>query len=286
MKASKICASDDADSNWIKQMNSTREPMNRRRLLQLGMASAGTALLAGCTTMPGGGPVYVDGPPVEPEPALPDYATMYAAREDEGFSLPAIPYEKIDPQFLRQIVRDPTGAKPGTLVVDTSAHFLYLVRPNGYAIRYGVGLGRAGFEWSGDAVIQWKQKWPKWTPPAEMIARDPSLAKWSAENGGQPGGLKNPLGARALYIFRDNVDTLFRVHGSPEWKSIGKSVSSGCVRLINQDVIDLFDRVPNSSPITVGGGGGVMATRGVLDDVGLAIDSGVPEGAVLLRRIN
>jgi lipoprotein-anchoring transpeptidase ErfK/SrfK len=259
--------------------------LNRRRFLQLSSATAGAALMSGCTTVGVGGPIYVDQPAAPAEPPLPDYASMYAAMEDEGFSLPAIPYEQIDPQYLRQIVRDPTGERPGTLVVDTSAHFLYLVRPNGYAIRYGVGLGRAGFEWAGNAVIQWKQKWPKWTPPAEMIARDPKLAKFSAENGGQPGGLKNPLGARALYIFRDNQDTLFRVHGSPEWKSIGKSVSSGCVRLINQDVIDLYDRVPNSSPIIVGAGGsGLVASSG--DEIGLAIDGGVPEGAVLLRRIN
>jgi lipoprotein-anchoring transpeptidase ErfK/SrfK len=119
-----------------------------------------------------------------------------------------------------------------------------------------------------------------------MIARDPKLEKWSAKNGGQPGGLKNPLGARALYIFRDNVDTLFRVHGSPEWKSIGKSVSSGCVRMINQDVIDLFDRVPNASPIIVGGGAGGMVASSYVSDIGQAIDSGVPDGAVLLRRIN
>ena len=103
----------------------------------------------------------------------PDYATMYGPMIDDGFSLPAIPYQKIDPQFLRQIVPDPTGARPGTVVVDTTGHHLYLVRDGGMAIRYGVGLGRAGFEWSGDAVIQWKQHWPKWTPPDEMVARDP-----------------------------------------------------------------------------------------------------------------
>lgn len=267
-------------------MSDTFDTISRRRLLQLGAVSAGASLLTSCASV--GGPVLVGGPgPVAPaappEPALPDYATMYAPMVDNGFSLPAIPYERIDPQFLRQIVRDPTGQKPGTLVVDTSSHFLYFVRPNGYAIRYGVGLGRAGFEWQGDAVIQWKQKWPKWTPPAEMIARDPKLEKYSAENGGQPGGLKNPLGARALYIFRDNQDTLFRVHGSPEWNSIGKSVSSGCVRMINQDVIDLYDRVPSSSPIIVGGAQSEVVATSFRQ--GMAIDGGVPEGAVLLGRI-
>lgn len=268
-------------------MTETDDRISRRRLLQIGSAFAGASLLAGCETMPGAGPVYVDGPGgsagAGPAP-LPDNATMYAAVEDGGFAIPAVPYQQIDPRFLRQIVRDPTGQRPGTLVVDTSAHFLYLVQPNGYAIRYGVGLGRAGFEWQGDAVIQWKQKWPKWTPPDEMIARQPELAKYSAKNGGQPGGLTNPLGARALYIFKDNQDTLFRVHGSPEWKSIGKSVSSGCVRMINQDVIDLYDRVPNSSPIHVGGSQADMVATSFRQ--GLPIDSGVPEGAVLLRRIN
>ncbi len=118
-------------------------------------------------------------------------------------------------------------------------------------MRYGVGLGRAGFEWSGRGKIQWKQRWPKWTPPSEMIARQPELEKYSAENGGMPPGLANPLGARALYIFEDGQDTLYRVHGSPEASSIGRAVSSGCVRLLNQDIIDLYDRVPSGSPIVV-----------------------------------
>ena len=103
--------------------------------------------------------------------------------------------------------------------------------------------------WSGSG-------WPKWFPPAEMIAREPELEKYSEANGGMPPGLDNPLGARALYIFQDGKDTLFRVHGSPEWSSIGRSVSSGCVRLMNQDIIDLYGRVPEKSPIVVAGGPG------------------------------
>lgn len=181
---------------------------------------------------------------------------MYGAMVDHGYEIPAVPIEKIDPRFYRQEVADPTGEMPGTIVVDTSQHFLYLVRGGGRAMRYGVGLGRAGFEWSGEAVIQWKRKWPTWTPPEEMILRKPELEKYSAENGGMPPGLDNPLGARAHYIFQDGVDTLYRVHGSPEWWSIGKSVSSGCVRLINQDVIDLYERVKVGAPIVVGSGVG------------------------------
>ncbi len=230
--------------------------MTRRRFLSATGALAASSVLAACTTAR---PAI----PYAPEPIAPpafapleDYATMYGPTMDDGFSLPAIPYQKVDPQFLRQIVPDPTGARPGTVVVDTTGHHLYLVRDDGMAIRYGVGLGRAGFEWSGDAVIQWKQHWPKWTPPDEMVARDPKLEPYSAANGGMPGGLMNPLGARALYLFQNDVDTLYRLHGSPEWNSIGKSVSSGCVRLINQDIIDLYNRVPNKTPVIVTAGVG------------------------------
>lgn len=253
--------------------------LSRRGFLNAAALGAASIAISACTTT-AGRPVEPP-PPASFEPPLMDYATMYAPVSDNGFELPGIPYEKIDEQFLRQIVPDPTGQAPGTIVVDTAGHHLYLVRPGGQAIRYGVGLGRAGFEWSGDAVVQWKQKWPKWTPPAEMIARQPELAKYSAENGGMPGGLTNPLGARALYLFEGNEDTLYRLHGSPEWFSIGKSVSSGCVRLINQDIIDLYDRVPNKSPVIVTAGVGqeLVATA---DRKAIPIDAGVPEGSILL----
>ncbi len=121
----------------------------------------------------------------------------------------------------------------------------------GTAMRYGVGIGKEGFAWSGEGVIQWRQKWPRWKPPNEMVARKPELAQYSIENGGMEPGLMNPLGARAMYIFQNGQDTLYRLHGSPEWNSIGKAVSSGCVRLINQDVIDLYDRVPTKARIVV-----------------------------------
>jgi lipoprotein-anchoring transpeptidase ErfK/SrfK len=197
--------------------------------------------------------------PVEtPEPPVIDAAPvylppeeMYAAVSDGGFDLPAIPYDKIDPKFYRQAVPDPTGEAPGTIVVDTANRFLYLVQPFGEAVRYGVAIGKQGFAWSGDANVEWKGAWPKWTPPAEMIARDAKLEKFSNENGGMPGGLKNPLGARALYIFQNGADTLYRIHGSPEWSSIGKKASSGCVRLMNQDIIDLYQRVSPKAPVIV-----------------------------------
>lgn len=256
--------------------------LSRRGFLNAAALGAASVAVSSCTTL-SQQPVEPP-PPTYVEPALGDYVTMYGPMSDGGFELPAIPVDKIDPQFLRQIVDDPTGQQPGTIVVDTTNHFLYLVRPGGQAIRYGVGLGRAGFEWSGDAVVQWKQKWPKWTPPDEMITRQPELKPYSADNGGMPGGLKNPLGARALYLFQGNQDTLYRLHGSPEWRSIGKSVSSGCVRLMNQDIIDLYDRVPNKTPVVVTAdiGQPMVATA---NRKAIPIDAGVPEGSILLGPV-
>lgn len=220
-----------------------RPEMTRRRFLA-GSAAIGASALAGCTS------VSVDTEPKKPEIDA-SYTTMYRALPSEKFPIPAVNVAKLDPRFYRRLVDDPTGERPGTIVVDTNNFYLYLVRPGGAAMRYGVGLGRAGFEWSGKGVIAWKQKWPKWTPPAEMIERQPELARYSAQNGGMPPALDNPLGARALYIFQNGEDTLYRLHGTQEVWSIGKAVSSGCVRLLNHDVIDLYDRVPNSTPIIV-----------------------------------
>ncbi len=179
------------------------------------------------------------------------YAEMYGPKFDDGFNIPAVPYEQIDARYYRQEVDNTFGERPGTIIVDTGERFLYLILSNGSAMRYGVGIGREGFAWSGRGVIQWKQKWPRWKPPNEMVARQPHLEKYSIANGGMPPGIDNPLGARAMYIFQNGEDTLYRLHGSPEWQSIGKAVSSGCVRLINQDVIDLYDRVRNGAPILV-----------------------------------
>lgn len=239
-----------------------KDNFSRRGFLSL-MGVGATSALASCaSTAPGpsGNIITYQGP--EPVGAgLPgstagaggefDPATMYAAEDDGGFHIPAIPYQRINPRYYRQRVVDPTGERPGTIVVDTPSRFLYLVEPGGSAMRYGVGIGRQGFAWSGDGVIQWRQKWPRWVPPEEMIARQPELTKYSAKNGGMPGGLMNPLGARALYIFQNGQDTLYRLHGNPEWNSIGRAVSSGCVRLMNQDVIDLYQRVPEKARIVV-----------------------------------
>ncbi|TDR36417.1 L,D-transpeptidase [Aquamicrobium defluvii] len=256
--------------------------LTRRRFLNMAAMGAAAATVSACTTTSPSVPLGPPEPQAQPE--LGSYDIMYGPVFDGGYEIPAVPYRKIDSKFLRQIVPDPTGERPGTIVVDTSQHFLYLVREDGQAIRYGVGLGRAGFEWAGRAVVQYKREWPKWTPPDEMIARQPELEKYSSRNGGMPPGLMNPLGARALYIFQNNEDTLYRIHGSPEWHSIGKSISSGCVRLMNQDIIDLHSRVPGKTPILVTNGLGARIAGH--DPGGVAVDAGVPEGSTLLGRVS
>ncbi|MBB5571820.1 lipoprotein-anchoring transpeptidase ErfK/SrfK [Rhizobium paranaense] len=181
----------------------------------------------------------------------PVHQAMYAQKSEDDFTLPAIPYKRIDPRFLRQEVDYRTNERPGTIVIDTRGHYLYFVEPGGRAMRYGVGLGAAGYAWHGRGVIQWKQKWPRWTPPSEMVAREPEIKPVSAQRGGMNPGPTNPLGARALYIFQNGRDTLYRIHGTPDWQSIGKQASSGCVRMLNQDVIDLFNRVSAKAEVVV-----------------------------------
>ena len=168
--------------------------------------------------------------------------------ELEPFPIAYDDVRKVNQRFRRKVVDYDTTEPPGTIVVDVDQRFLYLVLPEGEAMRYGIGVGRQGFEWSGTAIVRRKAKWPRWIPPKEMVARDPLAAKWAD---GMPGGPDNPLGARALYLFQGEVDTLFRIHGTSQPDSIGKAVSSGCIRLLNADIIDLFERVPLGTRVVV-----------------------------------
>lgn len=172
----------------------------------------------------------------------------YAPVVDDEIELPAFDYTKMRERYLRRVVKLRTRYKPGTIIVDTTGPFLYLIQRGGKAIRYGIAVGKEGFEWSGDAVVKRKTKWPTWTPPAEMIARQPKLAVYAE---GMPAGVRNPLGARAMYLFKDGRDTMYRIHGTNHPFSIGKNASSGCFRMINQDVIDLYDRVKPGAKVIV-----------------------------------
>lgn len=201
------------------------------------------ALLAACANERGAAPR------AEASSAPSAVVSMYAAMPYEPHPIPALDVSKIDPAYLRQVVSYPTPEQPGTIIVDTPNHFLYLVLGNGQAMRYGIGVGREGFSWAGRAYIGDRQEWPKWFPPDEMIDRQPELEPY--RDGGMEPGLQNPLGARALYLYRDKKDTLYRLHGTNEPWSIGKSVSSGCIRLFNQDIIDLHARVNIGAPVVV-----------------------------------
>jgi lipoprotein-anchoring transpeptidase ErfK/SrfK len=201
--------------------------------------------LAGCQTAGTTATPIASGPIIDE-----GFQTMYGPITTEPFPVAAVNLKQIDPQFFRQVVQLPYdfAVEPGMIVIDPHAHFLYLVFENGSAIRYGVGVGREGFSWSGDATIQAKREWPKWHPPKEMQARDPEAAKWPD---GMPGGPGNPLGARAMYLYQGKVDTLYRIHGTTQPWSIGKSLSSGCIRMMNQDIIDLYQRVPIGTRVRV-----------------------------------
>jgi lipoprotein-anchoring transpeptidase ErfK/SrfK len=193
------------------------------------------------------------GRPVDPA-LMRQYAALYARVDGEPFPIPAVRLSDIDPEFLRKVVTFPTNEQPGTIVVDGTNHFLYLVQGGGRAIRYGVGVGRQGFGWSGVATIHDKQEWPDWYPPKEMIARQPELRRQVTElqgGLGVPGGPRNPLGSRAMYLWQGNKDTLYRIHGTVEPWTIGTSVSSGCIRMINQDVIDLYQRTQVGARVVV-----------------------------------
>jgi lipoprotein-anchoring transpeptidase ErfK/SrfK len=150
--------------------------------------------------------------------------------------------------FRRQMVTFRTAEPPGTIIIDGNQHFLYLVQPGGQAIRYGIGVGRDGFGWAGIVRVGRTAEWPVWTPPAEMVARDANAAKWAA---GMPGGPENPLGARALYLYAGDQDTIYRIHGTAEPWTIGLDVSSGCIRLNNDDVTDLHSRVQIGAKVIV-----------------------------------
>jgi len=199
---------------------------------RLGCAIATIAIVSICA-----GPAFAlalsFAPAFRFDPPLPQYAPQQ--QEDEAGS------EQLPAQLRRQMVAYPTNEAPGTVIIDTAHTFLYLTLGQGMAMRYGIGVGRQGFTWSGTESIVRKAEWPDWIPPAQMVARQPYLPRWV---GGGPG---NPLGARALYL----GNTEYRIHGTNDPTSIGKHVSSGCIRLQNADIIDLYNRVGVGTKVVV-----------------------------------
>jgi lipoprotein-anchoring transpeptidase ErfK/SrfK len=173
----------------------------------------------------------------------------YGGINDGGHVIPPLDFGVIDRDKLRTAVAWSGKEKPGSVVVKIPERHLYLVMEGGRALRYSVGVGRSeGMNFRGTATIGRKEKWPHWTPTASMIAHIP---RYRAYSGGMEGGIENPLGARALYLYRGGTDTYFRLHGTTEPETIGSAVSSGCIRLFNQDIIDLYNRVPLGATVTV-----------------------------------
>jgi lipoprotein-anchoring transpeptidase ErfK/SrfK len=172
-------------------------------------------------------------------PTLPSYAQQQDPGDQPG--LVADDGYQLDPEWQKQVVLYRTTEAPGTIIVSTAERHLYLIQPGGRAIRYGIGVGRDGFQWQGLLSITKKAEWPDWTPPPEMIARQPYLPRFMA------GGPGNPLGARAMYLGA----TVYRIHGTNQPWTIGTKISSGCFRLVNADVADLYDRVPVGTKVVV-----------------------------------
>jgi lipoprotein-anchoring transpeptidase ErfK/SrfK len=214
-----------------------------RRLLLVATIAASAAL-----AMPAHSQPLAMAEPDEPAPIyrqiFPErYApSSYAPRSSRDQVVePEAVTSEMPARLRRQIVDYPTREAPGTIVIDTTDTYLYYVLGGGRAVRYGIGVGREGFTWSGVRTIARKQEWPDWHPPAEMIERQPYLPRFMA------GGPGNPLGARAMYL----GGTLYRIHGTSEPSTIGKHVSSGCIRMLNEDAIDLFDRTPVGTKVVV-----------------------------------
>ncbi len=207
---------------------------NRREFLKnLGAGSAGLAVLSGC------------GDRAEPTRANPysfDVSRDYA---DEAFEVMRVRRSKFEPRLHPSLVSSPFSESAGTLIVQTAQNYIYLQAGNGMAFRYGVGVGRRGVAWSGTAQVAIKRKWPVWNPTPRMRAEEPGLPAYVEA------GPHNPLGARALYLFRGGVDTLYRIHGTSEPWTIGTRASSGCIRMLNEDIIDLYDRVALNSTVIV-----------------------------------
>jgi lipoprotein-anchoring transpeptidase ErfK/SrfK len=168
------------------------------------------------------------------------YPAQYTDGDQPGY-VPSEAEEELPPEFKRTTVFYRTTEAPGTIIVSTSERFLYVVQGNGRALRYGIGVGREGFQWQGLLKISRKQEWPDWTPPPEMIARQPYLPRFMA------GGPGNPMGARALYL----GSTVYRIHGTNQPQTIGTAVSSGCFRLVNADIEDLYERIPVGTKVVV-----------------------------------
>jgi lipoprotein-anchoring transpeptidase ErfK/SrfK len=208
---------------------------SRRSFLLGSAAGLGALALAGCTTSGG-------------SMSLAEAQKVYGPVPSERFPIPAVNLNKINPKYYRQTVRYASKEAAGTIIVDPTNHYVYRIEGDGNATRYGASVGRAGFLWNGDAYIGRKAEWPVWTPPKEMIQRQPEAAKYA---GGMAPGLDNPLGARTLYLYQNGAYTLYTLYSTTVAETIGKGISSGCIGLLTQDMIDLYSKTPVKTKVVV-----------------------------------
>ncbi len=208
--------------------------IDRRSFLLGSAAGLGALELAGCAT--------------SDSIMRAEAAKWYGSVPTEKFPIPAVDVGKIDPKYFRQTVRYDTKEAPGTILIDPRNYFVYRIEGDGNAIRYGANVGRAGFLWSGEAYVGRKAEWPVWTPPKEMIQRQPEARKYAS---GMPGGLDNPLGARVLYLYKNGVYTVFTIYSTSDPDTIGTAITSGCTGLLSQDMIDLYSRTPIKTKVVM-----------------------------------
>lgn len=226
----------DAEAFGADAARDSAPSLLSRRSFLVGSAAGLAAIgLAGCTTS------GLDMSSAEAQ-------RVYGPLPKERFPVPAVNLSKVNPKYLRRTVRYDTKEAPGTIIIDPRNFYVYRIEAGGMATRYGANVGRAGFLWNGEAYIGRKAEWPVWTPPKEMIARQPEVAKYA---GGMAPGLENPLGARVLYLYQNGKYTLFTIYSTIMPETIGRSVTSGCIGLLTQDMIDLYEKTPVNTKVIV-----------------------------------
>jgi lipoprotein-anchoring transpeptidase ErfK/SrfK len=221
--------SDDAGSPGLRS-----ERLDRRSFLFGSAACLGALGLAGCASLD--------------DTARLEAAKLYGPVPDKKFAIPAVDVSKIDPRYYRRTVRYDTREASGTIIIDPANYYVYRVEGDGNATRYGANVPRKGFLWKGDAYVGRKAEWATWTPPKEMMQRQPEARKYA---GGMPGGLDNPLGARTLYLYQNGRYTVCTIYATSDPESIGRGVTSGCTGLLTQDMIDLYDRTPVNTKVII-----------------------------------
>ncbi len=208
--------------------------LDRRSFLFGSAAGLGALGLAGCATTEG--------------VSLAEASKMYAMAPDAKFPIQAVDISKLDPKYFRKRISYPSKEAPGTIIVDPGNYYVYRIEGDGVATRYGANVGREGFLWSGDAYVGRKAEWPVWTPPKEMMQRQPESRKYAR---GMPGGPDNPLGARTLYLYQNGRYTLYTIYSTSDPETIGTGMTSGCTGLLTQDMLDLYSRTPVKTKVIV-----------------------------------